>query len=89
MLDFERRVTASLTTTTDPRVRDGVDAFVAGSLGDMPEHLRLGVLAQSVLLSLLVRGDIGHRLERSRIPLVPQYVRLFRSLVLFAEQELV
>jgi hypothetical protein len=95
MLDFERAVVAALATTTDPRRREGIEAFVEGSLDDMPEFLRLGVLAETVAFATLWKlrrgGDLPALLvllERSPIPLVRQYVRLFRSLVLFAEQSL-
>jgi len=95
MLDFERELVAALITTTDPRLRTEVEAFVEGSLDDMPEFLRLGVLVETVAFAALSKvrrnGDLLaliDLLERSPIPLVHQYVRLFRSLVLFAEQEL-
>ena len=48
MLDFERELVAALVTTSSPRLRTGVAAFVEGSLDDMPEFLRLGVLVESV-----------------------------------------
>jgi hypothetical protein len=91
---FERRVVSALTTSTDPGVRDGVAAWVEASLHDMPEHLRAGVLAQSVALGAWarLRGQEDAALLRSfeRSPLWPvrQYLRLLRSLVIFAEQEL-
>ena len=95
MLDFERELVAALVTTTDPAVRRDVEAFVEGSLDEMPEFLRLGVLAETVAFATLAKVRRGRDLlglvdllERSPIPLVRQYVRLFRSLVLFAEQEL-
>src|SRR4051812_30971669 len=95
MLDFERELVAALITTSDPRLRREVEAFVEGSLDHMPEFLRLGVLVETLAFSTLARlrdrrdllGLVA-LLERSPIPLVRQYVRLFRSLVLFAEQEL-
>ncbi len=94
MLAFERRLVAALTIAVDPEVRDGVERFVEGSLDDMPEFLRLGVMGESVMLSALAtlarrdpRTVVG-LLERSPIALLRQYVRLFRSLVLFAELEL-
>lgn len=94
MLAFERQLVAALTTASDPEVRAGVERFVDGSLGDMPEFLRLGVVAESVVLSTLAslaRRDpraVVRILDRSPIALLRQYVRLFRSLVLFAELEL-
>jgi hypothetical protein len=93
MLGFERRMVAALTTTSDPTVRAGVEAWVDGSLRDMPEHLRFGVAAESVALGLWarVRGADDPALLRSfeSSPVWPvrQYVRLLRSLVLFAENE--
>jgi hypothetical protein len=95
MLDFERELVAALVTTADPRLRRDVEAFVEGSLDDMPEFLRLGVLVETIAFSTLARLRRGRDLlalvevlDRSPVPLVRQYVRLFRSLVLFAEQEL-
>jgi hypothetical protein len=60
----------------------------------MPQHLRLGVLAETLLLagwSTVSRQGVAtlpSTLERSPLMPLRQYVRLFRSLVLFAEQEL-
>lgn len=94
MLGFEREVVASLLTVHDPGVRARVEAWVDGSLGTMPEHLRLGVAVQSVVFGavfglLRVRGDRAVAvLERSPLMPMRQYVRLLRSLVLFGEQEL-
>ena len=94
MLDFERELVAALTTTTDPDVRTGVARFVEASLDDMPDLLRLGVLGQSLVFGALARVRRGPvevfaaGLERIPIPMARQYVRLFRSLVLFAEEEL-
>ena len=95
MLDFERELVAALVTTTDPAARREIEAFVEGSLDEMPEFLRLGVLVETIGVAALAkvrRGgnllDLVDLLERAPIPLVRQYVRLFRSLVLFAEQEL-
>jgi hypothetical protein len=96
VLGFERRVVATLVTTADPRRRAEVEAFVDGTLRSMPEHLRAGVAAESVLLGtwdrLRRRGgsdtvDLA-ALDGSRIDVVRQYVRLLRGLVLFAESEL-
>ena len=96
MLRFERQVVATLLTAPDQPTRSAVEAFVDGTLRTMPEHLRAGVVAESLAFSALARlrhpgGDLAaflHRLERAPIGLVRQYVRLFRSLVLFGEQEL-
>lgn len=98
MLGFERDVVATLMHTRDPEVRSRVEAWVEGSLRTMPEFLRLGVVVETVAFSAFARvRNRGRRgappavvdaLASSPIPLVRQYVRLFRSLVLFAEQEL-
>lgn len=99
MLDFEREVVASLVTSTDPELRSAVLTYVDRSLQSMPEHLRAGVAAESLVLGTWVRlrqklapGDgLGSQLdawEDSRLSPVRQYVHLLRSLVLFAEHEL-
>jgi len=94
MLGFERRFVDALTATDDPAIRDGIVHWVSGSLATMPQHLRLGVLGQSVLLAgwaTVARTSMATlpaSLERSPLMPLRQYVRLFRSLVLFAEQEL-
>lgn len=94
MLGFERRMVAALTTTSDPALRSGVEGWVDGSLRDMPEVLRLGVLVESVGLGLWARARpqadtaLLRSFEYSPLWPVRQYVRLLRSLVLFAENEL-
>ena len=94
MLGFERRMVAALSTPTDPAVRAGIEAWVDDTLRDLPEHVRLGVLGESVLLGAWARvtGKDDDALLRSfeHSPLWPirQYVRLLSGLVLFAEQEL-
>ena len=104
MLWFEREVVEALVGSPDPGVRAGVEAFVDASLRDMPEHLRAGVIGESVLLGtyaaglralgLLPAGDpaalagLLERWESSRIGVLRQYVRLVKSLVVFAENEL-
>lgn len=94
MLGFERRVVAALTTSPDPVVRAGVEAWVDDTLRDMPEHLRLGVVAESVGLGMWARvrpaddAALVRSFERSPLWPVRQYVRLLHGLVLFAEQEL-
>jgi len=99
MLGFEREVVASLVSTADPETRSAVLAYVDGSLRVMPEYLRAGVAAESLLLGTWVRlrGKLGapdrplveqlDAWEGSRIGPVRQYVRLLRSLALFAECE--
>jgi hypothetical protein len=96
VLAFERRVVAALTESTEPDRRAAVAAWVDGCLREMPEHLRAGVAAESLALGgwAALRSGFGHHddvmegLARSRLTPVRQYVRLFRSLVLFADLEL-
>jgi hypothetical protein len=103
MLRFERQVVESLSTAPDQPTRSAVEAFVDGSLRAMPEASRAGVIAASVLMggyagALRATGRLGadsHALkdrlvvwETSRIGPLRQYVRLFRSLILFSENEL-
>lgn len=95
MLKIERRVVADLTTAADPELRRRVAAWVDGTLHDMPDGLRLGVAAESVLFSAWtalrrpadLHGLLGW-LDRSPVSLLRSYPRLFRSLVLFGELEL-
>ncbi len=78
--------------------RDAIAHYVDESLRAMPEYLRFGVAAESVVLGswarLRGRGTgpgLERELARWRVnPLDPirQYVRMFESLVLFAEHEL-
>jgi hypothetical protein len=94
MLGFERRFVRALLATGDSDVRERVEDWVDGSLRTMPQHLRLGVLGETIVLSgytAVARRDLATlpaSLERSPLMPLRQYVRLFRSLVLFAEQEL-
>jgi hypothetical protein len=74
-------------------VRAAVEASVDETLRDMPEHLRLGLAAESVALGLWsrLRADdaaLLASLERSPLWPVRQYVRLLKGLVLFAQHEL-
>ena len=85
----------------DASARAAVESYVDGTLRSMPEHLRFGVAAESVVFGtparvaqLFGRFDSA-RLERrvtrwksSGLDPVRQYVRLIQSLVLFAENEL-
>lgn len=82
-------------STTDPARRAAVEAYVDGTLRSMPEHLRAGVAAESVLLGTWDRLRRRRRgeldldvLDASPVDVVRQYVRLLRGLVLFAESEL-
>lgn len=102
MLWFEREVVGALVKSEDSAVRSSVEAFVDGSLRDKPEHLRLGLAGESVVLGAYVaaRRALGrldgdgallqllHSWEAGRVGLVRQYVRAMRSLVIFAENEL-
>jgi hypothetical protein len=99
MLQFERDVVGALGSSPDPTTRSDVEAFVEGSLRAMPRHIRVGVLAGSLGLSTWVllwrrpatTGELAvrvHSWESSPIGPVRQYVRMFRSLVLFSEHEL-
>ena len=93
VLRFERHVVSALTTTSDPLRRQEVAAFVEGALQSMPEHLRAALAVASMGLGamsfLLGTGrPTVHELDSSPVPQLRQYVRVFRSLVLFAEQEL-
>ena len=102
MLWLEREVVASLVSPNlgDDR-RSAVEQYVDESLHAMPEHLRLGVAAESLLfgawprlqdaLGRYDRRSMNTRVERwkaSRFDPIRQYVRLIQSLVLFAEHEL-
>lgn len=85
----------SVLGTDDAAHRARVEAWVEGSLADMPELLRAGVMAESVLVAAWRRlrpsrglDDVLDAMERSPIGLLQQYPRLFRSLVLFGDLEL-
>jgi hypothetical protein len=94
VLAFERRVVEALTTTPDPAARVAVLDWVDGSLRAMPEHLRAGVLLESVVFATvagMTRRPVAAlvaTLTASPIAPVRQYVRLLRSLIIFAEHEL-
>ena len=99
MLWFERQVVDRLMSTRDPRRRAEVTAHVDGTISAMPEHLRAAIGAASLAFGgwfriVRPRGRGGeadplvHSLDNSWLPPMRQYVRLFRGLVLFAEQEL-
>jgi hypothetical protein len=101
MLWFEREVVTTLAADVDDGQRSAIEEYVDGALGAMPEHLRAGVVAESLVLGAWVRlqralGRLDRRTldtrleawEASPIGPVRQYVRMMRSLVLFAEYEL-
>jgi len=103
VLWFERQVVGTLMNPTlDPAARSAVESYVATTLQSMPEHLRAGVAAESILLGSWSwvedrMGRLDERRLRSRVAgwkthkfdPIRQYVRLLQSLVLFAENELV
>ena len=89
-----------MSPTLDDPTRAAVESYVDETLRSMPEHLRAGVVAESLLfgvrplieyaLGRAVDTEVRTRVERwktSRIDVVRQYVRLLQSLVLFAENE--
>ena len=100
MLSFERQVVDELLASVAEPKRTTVVDHVDGVLRDMPEHVRAGIAGQSVLLGAwwaarrrLPASDLGgpaliETLEASPVGLVRQYIRLLRSLVLFAEHEI-
>jgi len=102
VLWFERQVVGALMRPDlDTETRDAVESYVTATLHSMPEHLRAGVLAESLALGSRswVEQRIGRfepdrlharltRWKHSSIDPVRQYVRLLESLVLFAENEL-
>ena len=94
MLRIEREVVHALLDTDDLEHQARVEAWVEGSLDDMAELLRLGVMAESVLVAAWQRlrspglDALLDSMERSPVGLLQQYPRLFRSLVLFGDLEL-
>jgi len=102
VLWFERRVVSALMNPdVDAERRVAVEEYVDRTLQEMPEYLRFGVAAESVVfgarsrmedaLGRLDRARMLRRLDRwkaSSIDPIRQYVRLLESLVLFAENEL-
>jgi hypothetical protein len=102
MLRFEREVVAALTTARDTELRAAVATYVDRSLRAMPDFLRLGVAAETVFLGAWARlrdrtsgadrEALRARLDgweaRAPIGVVRSWVRLLRSLVIYAENEL-
>ena len=89
----------SLVADLAPASRQPVVGYVDSALRALPEHLRAGVVAESLLLGAANRvlralpGRAGtgielESLEASPIGPVRQYARLLNSMVLFAEHEL-
>ena len=102
MLWFERQVVGTLMSPTlDASTSAAVESYVATTLRSMPEHLRAGVAAESIVLGSVswMQHRVGRldqrrlrtrvaRWKASNIDPIRQYVRLLQSLVLFAENEL-
>ncbi len=101
MLWLERRVVDALVQASDQDRRAAITTYVEETLRDMPETIRAGVAAESLLLGAwpALRNAVGRldaeqltaqvdRWEHSRIGLLRQYVRALHSLVLFAEHEM-
>jgi hypothetical protein len=102
VLWFERQVVGTLMgPTLDADARTAVESYVASTLRSMPEHLRAGVAAESIVLGgwswiedragrldeQRLRARVA-RWKTSSLDPVRQYVRLLHSLVVFAENEL-
>jgi hypothetical protein len=100
MLWFERQVIDTLGSADGDKQR-AVASYVDGTLRLMPESIRAGIVAESLLLGSWPRLQqvFGryepHSLERriarwesSPIAPIRQYVRALRALVLFAEYEM-
>jgi hypothetical protein len=103
VLWFERQVVGTLMhPDLDAAARSAVESYVSTTLHSMPEHLRAGVAAESIVLgaSSWLENRAGRldaqrlrtrvaRWKTSKVDPIRQYVRLLESLVLFAENELV
>lgn len=100
MPSFRTRIIDALLEPLSPTQRGRAEAFITGSLADLPQHLKIGLALDSVLLEALTRAGHGGRVpdnaalrtlvgDWERHPLTPirQYARLVSSLVLFADQE--
>jgi hypothetical protein len=102
VLWFERQVVGALMSPTlDAGARSAVESYVATTLHSMPEHLRAGVAAESIVLGSWswLEDRVGRlddrrlrkrvaRWKSSSLDPVRQYFRLLHSLVVFAENEL-
>lgn len=100
MPSFRSRVIDALLAPLEPTQRARAEDFVQSSLADLPQHLRIGVTLDSVLLEVLARFGNGGKIPDAAAlrglvgsweanPLTPirQYARMLSSLVLFADQE--
>ena len=92
MLGFERRVVAALTDDVDSAARAQIEHWVEVSLDDLPDAVRLGIRAQSIVLGLWYRTRpddvLVDRLQESPLWPVRGYLRAIRSLVLMSKHEL-
>ena len=102
MLWFERQVVGTLMSPSlDADARTASESYFATTLKSMPEHLRAGVAAESIVLGgwSWLENRAGRLHERrlrtrvarwkiSKLDPIRQYVRLLDSLVVFAENEL-
>lgn len=101
MLWLERRVVTALAGPDDTRTHGAISDFVDTSFAAMPQHLRLGVIGESLMLGCYVRLRHGpdptpdairgvvDRWDHNPISVIRQYARLLSSLVIFAQQELI
>ncbi len=99
MLWLERRVVGALAGADDQRTGGAISEFVDTSFRAMPQHLRAGVVGESILLGTYLRLRRGanpgpdailasiEQWERHPIGVIRQYARLLSSLVIFAQQE--
>lgn len=99
MLWLERRVVTALAGPDDDRTGGAISEFVDTSFAAMPQHLRLGVVGESIMLGTYVRLRHGFdpnraailasidQWEHNPIGVIRQYARLLSSLVIFAQQE--
>ncbi|MCL4291755.1 MAG: hypothetical protein KJ056_01800 [Acidimicrobiia bacterium] len=102
MRRIERRVVALLARGEPDAARlEAIQAYVGETLRLMPDHLRLGVALESAAIGTvdaaaravgLLDDDrlrlILERWEASSVTPLRQYVRLLRSLTLYAGEEL-
>ena len=99
MLWLERRIVAALAGSDDDRSGGAISEFVDSSLRAMPQHLRLGVVVESIGLGAYVRvrylGQPSPQqiraalagFERFPLGVVRQYPQLLASLVIFAQYD--
>ncbi len=102
MTPFERRAVALLARGgRGPARTEAIEAYVGETLRLMPDHLRLGVALESAVFGTVEAvgravglvdddrlRDLLERCESSSITPLRQYVRLLRSLTLYAGEEL-